>query len=365
MIPIIEYLSQGVTESGSSVTLRIDLPENEQISMMLLELRMTNSSTIRNIYSILDAITSVEVIAGGKTLYSLEPEPASAACFYIQNGKLPRHIFFKGKTKPTIMYLPIYFGKFNDDEEYMLDTSLYKNPQLVIAWSMDTSYVDSGSFKHTVSYIRPLTKIENLRGFIRWREIKKATTSGSAETSRHVLPTDFPWHYLAVRVEDVDQNIRTTLSDVLVNIDAGRLRLIDVEIDELYALDQVRYRNPNSYFNMPAVSGNDTVHTYADGVAPTGFFVDWLAHRNVVVTSILGGQALVTVYADGTSEASDDVDVSLDIRSANPHQSLTLFDGRKTPFPITDYGQAWVDYKVGAYTVILYTYVAEIIEGAL
>ena len=365
MIEIIEYLSQGVAESGTSGTLRIDLPEAEQITRLMLELKITNSSTILNTRTPLDVVTSIEVVAGGKTLFSLEPEPASAACFYTQNGNVPRHIFRHGKTQKPSLRLPIFFGRFRGDEEYLLDTARYKNPQLVIAWTLDTSYEDSGSFTHTISYVRPLDKLPNVRGFIRWREIKKETSSGSAETIRHELPTDFPWQYLAVRVEDQNVGIRQDLTNVLLNIDAGRLRLVDVEIDELWEQDQVRFPNPNSYYQQFAVNGNDTVKTHADGDAPRGNIIEWLAHRSPAFTSILGEQMLITVYADGTSEASDDVGVSPDIASANPHGSLTLFDGRDEPFPIPDFGQAWIDYKVGAYTVILYTYVAELVAGGL
>ncbi len=365
MIEILEYLTQGVAEAGSSGTLRIDLPENEQITQMMLELKITNSSTILNTRTPLDVVTSVEIVAGGKTIFSLEPEAASAACFYLQNGKVPRHIFRHGKTMKPSLRLPLFFGRFQGDSQYLLDTSRYKNPQLVIAWSMDTTYEDSASFTHTISYSRPLEKLADVQGFIRWREIKKSTSSGSAETIRHSLPVDFPWLYLACRVEDINANIRTNLTDVLLNIDSGRLRLIDVAIDELWERDGVRFPNPNAYYQQFAVAGNATCKTHGDGDAPMGNIIEWLAHRSPAFTSITGEQMLITIYGDAAGEASDDVGVSPNVPTAHPHGSLTLFDGRDHPFPITDYGQAWVDYKVSANVAILYTYVAEVVLGSL
>jgi len=364
-IPVVEYITNGVTETGSSGTIREDLPVNEQILDLMIELRITNSSTVLNTRSILDVITSIEVVSGGKRIFSLEPELASYAAFVVRGGKLPDHRFFHGAGAVQRLHLPIYFGRKPLDTRRYLDTSLYKNPQLVIDWSMDTTYENSGSLQHTITYRRPLQKLPSAEGYVRWRELKEELSGASAQTIRHDLPTDFPYFYLACRIEDDDQDINTDLDEVEVNFDSGRAVILDVDGDEINFYDRLRWGFPRGYINQPVVTGQATCRLFADWP-----FVDSVVPivegaRIPTVTSIAGEQGVITVYTDAGAQATDAIPVAVDARSPNPHKCLTLIDGRETPFPAPDYGEGWVDFKQNAYAITYHTFVAELVPGGV
>lgn len=364
-IPIIEYLTKGKVESSDSQTLIVDLPANEQLFDMMLEIRMTNSATVYNNFSILDEIDKVEIVAGNKTLFNLEPEMASWLAFVAQNGVVPDHRFFDGASAVTRLHLPIYFGRFPLDEEYVLDTTLYKNAQLRITYSMDTTYVATGTFTHTISYRRPLVKLSP-KGFIRSWQVKQETSGAAVETIRHDLPTSLLWHYLGVRLDDYDQDINTVLTDVDLNMGSGRLHLLDVEADEANFYDRLRFHQANSYVNQPVVTGSDTaVHTFGDWAFPRGAVPVINAHRNIGIINVAGEQCDVYVYKDTSAAATDAIPCALDMPSPNPHSCLTLFDGRKQPFAPGEFRDAWVDYKMAAYTVVLTTIIQEIVTGTL
>jgi hypothetical protein len=364
-IAITEYLTKGKTESSDSQTLIVDLPADEQIFDLMLEIRITNSTTVYNNYSILDEIDKIEIVSGNKTLFDLEPEMASYCAFVAQGGKLPDHRFFQGASAVSRLHLPIYFGRFPLDEEYLLDTKDYPNPQLRITYSMDTTYSATGTFTHTISYRRPLNKLSP-KGFIRSWQVKQETTSAAAQTIRHELPRDLPWHYLAVRLDDVDQDINTVLSEVDVNLGSGRLHLLDVEADEAYYYDMRRFPRISSYVNQPVVTGQDTaVLTFGDWAHIRGATNVGTGARIIGVDNVAGEQCRITVLTDAGSQATDAIPVALDAPSSNPHSCLTLFDGRKQPFFPGDYKDAWVDYKINAYVITITTFIQEIVTGVI
>jgi len=348
-----EYITNGVTESSDSQTLIEDLPNNEVISMLMLELRVTNTSTVNNLRSILDVVSKIEVIADGtKTLFSATPEVASYAAFVKQNGKVPDHRFFDGASAVSRLHLPIYFGRWPWDEEYMLDTSQYRDVQLHLTYSLNTTYEATGTFQHTITFWRPLERLP-VRGFIRHRRVKLETTSATAQTITHDLPTTLPWYLVGVRVDDVDQDINTDLSKIDLNINEGRLHLLDVDADEIYYYNRLLFHHANSYVNQPVVTGQDTVHTFGDWAFPRGATAVTTGARIVGVDNLAGEQARITINTDAGTQATDAIPVALDAPSPMPHKCMLLYDGRKDPFPAPDYAQARIDYDINAYAINL------------
>lgn len=360
-----EYLTNGKTESDDDQTLYIDLPTDEQIGMIMIECRVTNTSTVNNLRSILDIFGDIEVRADGvKTLFSLPVEIASYAAFVAQGGVLPDHRFFDGGGAVSRIHLPIWFGRFPWDRDYLLDTSLYKSVQLRIPYTLNTTYEATGTFQHTITYWRPLEKLSPA-GFVRWQLVKRETPSAAAQTITHKLPNAYPWYYVGVRVDDVDQDINTDLTAIDLSMDAGRLHLLDVDADEALYLDKLRYANANSYVNQPVVTGQDTVHTFAEWGASRGATMVGTGARIVGVDQVAGEQCRITILTDTGVQASDAIPVLLEVRSQNPHKCLTLYDGRRSPFPAPDHSEPKVEYDIAAYTMTLETFVAELVPGAL
>lgn len=364
-IPILEYLTNGKSESSDSQTLYVDLPKNEQIYSLMLELRVTNSATVNNARSIFDVVTKIEVVVDGtKTIFSLPSEEASYAAFVCQGGKLPDHRLFDGGGAESRLHLPIYFGRRPFDEDYMLDTGRYRNAQLRITYALDTTYEASGSFTHTISYYRPLERVSPV-GVLRTRSVKEETTTAAVQTISHDLPVNYPWYYLFVRVDDVDADINTDLSKVDVNINSGRFHLFDGDADELYYADKLRYNHARGYINQPVVTGQDTVHTFCDWGAPRGYAMVGTGARIVGIDQVAGEQCRITVLTDAGAQATDPIPVLLETVAQNPHSCLTLFDGRREPLPASQFDEARVDYEINAYVMTLTTCVMELVPGAL
>ena len=361
-----QYITNGITESSNSQTLMKDLPKNEQVGMLMLELRKTNSATIYNTRSIMDEITKIEIIAdGSKVIASAQPEVLSYLAFVAQGGEVPDHRFFKGGAAVQRLHLPIWFGRYPWDEEYLLDTGQYSTVQVWITYALDTAYSASGSFQHTITYWRPLTKLP-VKGFIRSREIKVEVPSAAAQTIRHDLPVTYPWHLVGARIHDVDQDINTNLTGIELNIDSGRLLLVDTDADEIYYENMRKFRPAHGYVNQPVVIGAETdVQTFGEWAFPRGA-VTVSGNRLPVLTGLAGETVDITVYvADTGVAATDAIPIALDMPSSMPHKCMLIGDFRKWPFPIRNYKEAWIDYVMAAYTITLRTFVQEVVAGKL
>ncbi len=360
-----EYLSKDVAETSDDQTLYIDLPKNEQISHLKIEIRITNTSTVNNLRSILDPISKFEIIADGmKSLFNLEPECASYSQFVANNGIYPDHRFFDGASLVPRLELIIPFGRYPFDPDYMLDTSLYNNVQLRIPYALNTTYEATGTLKHTIQLFRPLEKL-NPVGLIRRRTVKKETSSGSAETIIHDLPMSLPWHYVYVRIEDVDADINTNLSAVKLNVDEGRLILLDLKADEINYADRDRFPAKNCYINVPVVTGQEYVHTFADWAFVHGAANITLTDTVFGITQVGGERVLIKPFKTAGTEQTVATGVALYCNSPNPHKCLTIFDGRKEAFDAGAYSEAKIEFELNAYTMNLITCIEEIVTGKL
>jgi len=360
-----EYLTKNKTEVSNDQTLYIDLPKNEQISFLAVEVSAQGSATPRDTTTLIDDISKYEVLAeGSKVLYSLEPELAYYIHFITQGGLYPPMGFNYTPLARETHEFVIPFGRWLFDEEYLLDTSLYSSVQLQIPYNINNARWTSGTFRHNIVMYRPLQKLRPV-GFIRSRAIKKETSSGAVETLEHKLPMSYPFRYLAARFEDLDQNLAADCTAIKVNIDEGRLVLADLNINEWRDMDKKRWPELNGYKVMAALSNQTMVKAHTDypyarsivssGVRALMFKLYWA----------IGEQVGLNIYEQDGTVVTDSHAIDVHVSGPNPHKCLTLIDGRDEAFNAPAYSQGKVEYELAAYVTILHTFVQEIVTGRL
>lgn len=360
-----EYLTKNKTETSDSQTLYIDLPKNEQISFLALEVSAQGSATPRTTTTLIDEITNYEVIAdGSKVLYSLEPELAYYLDFVTHGGVYPDMGFnYTPNARETHEFI-IPFGRFPFDEEYLLDTALYNSVQLRIAYTLNTDRFATATFRHNVVMYRPLEKLRPT-GFIRSRTIKKQTSAQAVETIEHDLPMSYPLRYLACRFEDLDQNIATDCTAIKVNIDEGRLILADLNINEWRDHDKMRWPRLNHYWVTFALTDSTYVKAHVDYPFPMSYLSSAVRAFMIKLYAAMGEQVAMNIYEQDGTTASGGHAFSVAVGGPNPHKCLTLIDGRKQSFDVTRYSQGKVEYTLAAYTTVLHTFCQEVVAGKL
>ncbi len=360
-----EYLTKNKTESSDDQTLYIDLPRNEQISHLSLELSMQGVATPRTTTTLIDKLGPYEVIAdGSKILYSLEPEIAYYIDFITNGGLYPSMAFNYTPNARELHEFIIPFGRRPFDEQYLLDTGLYNSVQLRVPYSTDGTHFTSGTFRHNIVMHRPVEKLSPT-GIIRTRTVRKETSNAAVETLDHALPTTYPLRLAGVRVEDDDVNIATGLTSVKVNVDEGRLILADLNINEFRDWNKRVFPERNYYQIVPAATDATAFKACVDYPYVRALFSSGVRALIFKLSAAAGEQCTLNVYeADGTT-ASGGHAVTIQVGGANPHKCLLLLDGREQPFDAPAYSEAKIEYTLAAYTTILHTFVQEIVEGKL
>jgi len=361
-----EYLKKNVTESNDDQTLYIDLPKNEQVSFLQLEVSAQFAATEPTTTTLIDTIDKYEVVAdGSKVLYSLEPELAYYIDFVTHDGVLPPMGFSSGPSYRDTHQFIIPFGRHEFDEEYMLDTSLYDSVQLRIPYNIsDTDLWTTGTFRTNILMYRPLQRMTP-KGIIRSRTVTKETTSAAAQTITHDLPMTYPLRYVACRVEDMDQNISTVMTGVKLNIDEGRLILFDLNDNEWLDADKRRYPQKNYYKVMAARADTTMYSSYVDYPVPRAIVSSGTMALMYKLYWAIGERCGLNTYTHDGAAAGGSYAIDCYFSSANPHSCVTLIDGRDEPFDASKYSQGKVEYTQGAYAVVFHTFVQEQVLGKL
>ena len=360
-----EYLVKNKTYTSDDQTLYIDLPKNEQVSHLSVEVSAENADQLR-LTTLIDAIDKYEVMAdGSKVLYSLEPELAYYVDFVTNGGLYPPMGFnFTSQARCTHEFM-IPFGRYPWDEQYLLDTSLYNDVQLRIPYDIsDTAVHNTGTFRVNIVMWRPLEKLRPV-GFIRSRTVKKETSGNAVETIDHALPMTFPLRYVATRFEAIDANIDAGCTAIKVNIDEGRLILADLNINEWMDQDKRRYPNKNHYKIMAGWEHNQMIKAHTNAPAPISIVSSGVRGFMFVIYWAIGEQLGLEIYEDDGTAADSSHAVDCLVTGPHPHKCLTIIDGRDEPFDVTRYSQGKIEYTLAEDVTILHTFVQEVVAGRL
>jgi len=227
------YLAEDLTESAlDSGTLRLKLPEREQISVIDIEIHATRATGNYD-DCMVDILDKIEVIADGSSvLYSMSPETAAYAHF-IAIRSLPTMLHTTYPGLEDTYRTKVCFGRYERDVDYMLDTSVYDNVYLEIPWTLNTTDFTTHTFTYTIRYLRPIQKLSP-RGFIRSRDIEYGSHAWTATGHYTVdLPLTYPWYMLGARIYDIDHDLVTDIPHIKLDIDDGRLVLVDEDTDDI------------------------------------------------------------------------------------------------------------------------------------
>lgn len=359
------YLKKEEAYSSDSGTIFVDLPSDEQISMLMVEFQCYNTSpTSRDDdRSVLDVVKDVHVLLeGSKSAYHVKPEVGSYLSF-IGSGQLPLHNLRERGAQN--MRLPIYFGRYPGDPDYLLDTRPYSSAQLQIEYELNTTYETSGTAVLTVWFLRPLDRLAPA-GFVRSRIVNTFTSSGSAETKSIDLPTGLPWLNVGFRVFDFDYYPTGNVTDVDFDVDEGRLHLFDGGSGQLMTLNTEWYHQPlwgHRYWAMP-VSGNN-VQTFM-GDAET---IQWSqGGANLVIfnsSAIWGPSYAITMRDNDGTAISTATDIFSTPLGSLPYQCFTLGNFADDPFPAPSHADAKVVFELSAHAALVETFVQEVVAGTL
>lgn len=364
------YLTNDYVENATNAaTLRIKLPVREQISCIEIEMYATVNNADYD-HSIIDAIEKIEVIGdGASVLYSCIPETA-AFLHFTQIRSMPNILRMDYDGTVDHYRVKICFGRYQRDPEYMLDTSVYLNVYLEIPWTLSTYYFDTHTFTHTIRYLRPIQKLSP-KGFIRSRDIEYGFRdwSGGAGTWAVDLPLKYPWYMVGCRIYDIDQDLVSDISHIKLDIDDGRLILVDDDTDDLITINTERLPYPVHVYQKKGCScGADSyVRSYLGRCEEANItpYIDNAFNVGANIISLTGQRIKFDTQCAGGAIS---VPFNASFWGTCPFCCLIIKDWFKDwfepephdPFPVGEHSQAEILYTHGAYDMYLRTFLQEV-----
>jgi hypothetical protein len=343
----------------------VDLPVNEVLSGLVVNFQVTNTTSVNRARSIFDVVTDVRVLLeGSKVAYAAPPALGSFLAF-LQSGYLPPHYPRDLASSATGMVLPILFGRWMNDQEYALDTSRYAHAQLQIAYALNTTYEATGSAQVTVWALRPLTRFTP-RGFIRSRMVYERTTSGAAETVEFSLPVGLNWYSVGIRCFDADRTLTGNVTWVTLDVDGGRLLLVDNRIEDVVDHQSLLTGAPITGYPIPtSVANGNTQQTFMDVQTAVGVTPNVGINNFFAVTDMSGQQATIAVTDTTGGAVTTARAVTVQPQGVCPFGGLLVYDGRENPFPASTYSEAKLVLTHAAYVNLIQGFVQEVVEGGL
>ena len=364
------YVKHDYVESATnSSTIREKLPVREQISCIEVEFR-AEKSAVNYDYGVIDMLEKIEVIANGSTvLYSCIPEVA-AFLHLCQIRSIPNMLFGDAVGFYDHYRVKLCFGRYQRDEQYILDTSVYQNVYLEIPWTLDTTYYTTHTFSYTIRYLRPIQRLAPV-GFIRSRDIEYDQHAWTAAGHYFVdLPLKYPWHMLGCRIYDIDEDLVNDIPHIKLDIDDGRLVLVDDDTDDLITVNSERLPYPVHVFHKKAYASgtNSFIRAYLGRPEEITLLPYSGTSFDATLISFDGQQVNFDLWS-GASGVSAAGHVNASIWGSAYMCCLIIKDWWKdwfepdphAPFPAAEHSEADIDYTHGAFTVTdLRTFLQEI-----
>ena len=146
-------------QTGEVITSQVgtvyqDLPEMGQLSQLMVDVRAAINYSTHPGLDIWNAVTKLEVLVNGsKVIKSIDMKQARALAYFHGYDISTLGMYERGRLSGDFTWwnIPIMFGRYPGDKEYMLDMEQYSNPQLRITYDLSRTTVNGVTYAVTAS----------------------------------------------------------------------------------------------------------------------------------------------------------------------------------------------------------------------
>jgi len=184
-------------------------------------------------------INELAVIDGSEVIASLNgPEAVAVAAF--DHGRLPYHRHQEQGGMGQNWCVSLHFGRDVVDQEYILDPTRFRNPQIRVDWNLaNVAAVGAGGYATNSANLSVWAKVMEEGatpiGYLMTKELKEFVTVGAGQDITY-LPTDFDIRKLFVRTYLKGGAMETALTNFKLSQDEDKWIPVDLDTNDLKAL---------------------------------------------------------------------------------------------------------------------------------
>lgn len=234
---VLEY--QKVLDNAGTLTKDIDIVD--PVSALYLEHEAVNETTSNKGNFISDIITKVEIVDGSEVLYSANLTELEALHLY-KLGKTPTLFpseFASGIQRHGCLLL---FGRNLWDQEYAIDFTKFKNPQLKITSNIDAIRAHGSAVGFATGTLKSTIVAKVMEGLaapgkylMAKEQLSFTSSSSSGADERKELPLDLVYRMLMTRHWVQQSDIDEVTSDLKLTADADKYIAFDRKVKQLDA----------------------------------------------------------------------------------------------------------------------------------
>jgi hypothetical protein len=333
------YYQQTLDDVGTKI---IDLRTTDPISAIRLQFFGTNGATSCKDNRLNDVITKIELVDGSDQLLSLTLKEAQALEFR-RTGKMPYMRPGEAASGGQEESCLILFGRFLWDQEYYMDLTKFRNPQLkittniaAVAAASATAFL-TGSLKVTIDLHIIQEGAPAAKGFFMAKNIY-GFTSGTSGDEHVDMPMDYPYAGLMVRAFVAGNDINENISKLKINCDAGKYVPLEKYVKDLWKAEEQDLGPAILKYHLFRKNGETVTHdlnhdpivtltpNFTNRIASTGY--TWSSRFSLFLTDSAGAAV--------TSEE----DIGFTVHGACPHSTIYV------PFGLPNEPATYFDPKV-------------------
>ena len=311
------YLAKAETLTDSQ-TKTIPIPRGLKIQSLRIKYNATNGATSNTLAKLNGMVSKLEVVDGSDLLHSLSMREEQALNFFC-NRCLSQQILTAGAAAVVTEEAIINFGRFIGDRDFYLDTARFSNPALKLTHALTIS-ATAGFATGTGALSVIARVIEDgappYRGFMLSKEAKSWTTAASGDEPT-LLPLDFPYAALMVGALKTTILPDAILTNLKLQVDAGRFIPFDLTGTDVLADNIERYGNARQ--NCRPLT--DTAATWLSDLYYQGGAVASRpgATSKLLISSVTAEQVICAMTTGGTADGNQ-----ITVDGYAPHASFYL-----------------------------------------
>lgn len=326
------HIRQAVLEDDVQVadagTYTLDLNTRDPITELLLRFSITNSAAINNESPVEIHVTKIEIVDGGREIWSTYGELAVAqGCF--DTGKWPMSGYNENLSNDQVMHFPLRFGRYLGDQEFGFDPSKLLNPQLKVTFVDHANHAADGKNIGVVAQV--MEGGASPPKCLVWREIETFTSVASGVKVVE-MPVENPYRRLAIRCYLKGDALWRVFSHYKFDCDVGKLVLFDLDSDEFADLTHGMF-GPYSYNRIDRIDNASTKEAWMGTCLSVAISAG--AADDIVSAFPSNNPFFYTYACDTTPTNQTDVQVQVGLTGFNPHNTRGYQFGR------ADHPETW------------------------
>jgi len=257
--------ARAIPDAGQAT---IDLDVRDPLTTLLIQFALTNGGArVPNLPPEM-IITRIELVDGGRVLWSLTGAEAVAAACY-ERYQWPNHWYDEQPNGGQNITIPLDFGRWIGDPDFAFDPTKYQNPQLRVTWARNALHA-TGTL--TLGVIARLMEgLPAPSAVLCWKSVR-TFVSAAAGIEPTEMPVDGVWRKMMVRAYLQWSNPTTILTRFQIDCDGGKF--IPLDLTQWDFLDTIRTVYPLFHLTkLDNITHGDWRETWFGGDTTVGFGV--------------------------------------------------------------------------------------------